>query len=234
MNGYNSGLLHPTNAIYDLILMKLVNGLMNDREEMKREEELKKKELKNKRLSPGLREFRNSLFKSSSVKNVRQLSPRAHFHPSPVEPNGLPHPNSSDEKRIIKLLVAETTIPGFLDLLLSIVHRRRGEFGNVMFSIVSVHDPSRFNHELVRNNLITFVEDLFLLQLTTSNQEPFENIVLLATGTTVDALASTVEKQLNANALIMSDRIDLMEQHHLLESHVVSVILKKISILTEE
>ena len=211
--------------------MKKLNGLKNEGDVIQRTYELLKKTTYKKTNTSLKASWQASLFRPSSVKNVRQLSPRAHYHPQSGWPSSAAQETPSEDKRTIRVLVAETTIPGFLDLLLSLIHRRRNEFGNVMFSVVSVHDPSHFNHELVRSHHITFIEDIFLLQLHhRRNEEPVKT-VLLTTAMNVDNQAEKIEEQFSNCALIMTDRVDLMELNHaLLEAHIVSVILKRIDI----
>jgi hypothetical protein len=211
--------------------MKKPIGLKNEGDVIKRTTELQKKEPNKKNIKSPSNRWLASLFQPVSANNVRLLSPKAHYHPHSGLPNGAPHETPSEEKRTIRVLVAETTIPGFLDVLLSLIHRHRSEFGNVMFSVVSVHDPSHFHHELMRNHQITFIEDLFLLQLKPALNERAEEIVLLTTALNVDHQAEKIDHQFSACALIMTDRVDLNEHNHsLLESHIVSVILKRIDI----
>jgi len=171
------------------------------------------------------------LFKPTSIKQIRHLSPRIHLNAAPSEPNGVLASKPSDEKRIIKVLIAETTIPGFLDVFLSIVHRRRTDFGHVMFSVVSVHDPNRFNHTLVSHHHITFVEDKFLLELLSVTYETRSNVVLLATVPGIDKISRIAEQRLLDNGFDMTDRVDLQARNEeSLEKHVISILFNRINI----
>lgn len=231
MNVYNSGLFLSGCDRYDHATMKPNKELMNPCEDAMCAENVQSKSDTSTSLIQNNRALVAGALNASSIKLNRHLSPRIHLNASPAEPNGAPEPIPSEEKRIIKVLISETTIPGFLDVFLSIIHRRRGEFGNVMFSVVSVHDPGRFNHALVCNHDLTFVEDKFLLELVSVKFETRSNVVLLATVPEIDKLSGIAEQRLIDNGFDMTDRVDLqVKNEDLLEAHVISILLKRISI----